>query len=447
MEPLRAKQVASARVRARGDSTASRAARAAHQKRAVRHCKPRLTLRASKLSPPMPLHMRPTLTVLLVHPLQPLVASTPWLAARAKRTVATALLANLHPVVRPNAPVLLLRFELGPLHTGSRPTGDCMRAAAVCAEGYFRHNGGSPATQCALCSAIPGVNCSLNATLDTLILTKGYWRHSTRTRETHRCKASGGWDPCHGGVDAGYEGDGCKASANSNMHPKPMSCLSRGVQLFRLSAPAAEIADCASGHRGPRCELCDGPAYSRYFDKLHARCHDCGKMAARGAVLMCAMLLFMLLAAMSVNPVIGRRCNSPNACIRLIRWVRYVRAIWHDAGMRYKVKALVGFYQCIAAVPSVYNVQPPLGLEHLTRWIHLLELPSEFKPIFFLPTACLGDYRTRIWVGSTWPLFVILGCGACFVLSQWVTERFSRREDHKSVAALIQATFTTGLQR
>ena len=35
--------------------------------------------------------------------------------------------------------------------------------------------------------------------------------------------------------------------------------------------------------------------------------------------------------------------------------------------MRYKVKALVGFYQCIAAVPSVYNVQPPPGLEHLTQ--------------------------------------------------------------------------------
>ena len=81
--------------------------------------------------------------------------------------------------------------------------------------------------------------------------------------------------------------------------------------------------------------------------------------------------------------------------------------------MRYKVKALVGFYQCIAAVPSVYNVQPPLGLEHLTRWIHLLELPSEFERIFVVSAACLGDYRTRIWVGSTWPLVVILTCAAC----------------------------------
>jgi hypothetical protein len=35
--------------------------------------------------------------------------------------------------------------------------------------------------------------------------------------------------------------------------------------------------------------------------------------------------------------------------------------------MRYKIKALLGFYQCVAAVPSVYNVQPPLGLEEYTR--------------------------------------------------------------------------------
>ena len=81
--------------------------------------------------------------------------------------------------------------------------------------------------------------------------------------------------------------------------------------------------------------------------------------------------------------------------------------------MRYKVKALVGFYQVIAAVPSVYNVRPPLGLEHLTPWVHLLELPSEFERIFVVPTACLGTYRTLILIGSTWPLVVILACAVC----------------------------------
>eukprot|EP00966_Prymnesium_polylepis_P002190 50331-Prymnesium_polylepis.1 len=103
--------------------------------------------------------------------------------------------------------------------------------------------------------------------------------------------------------------------------------------------------------------------------------------------------------------------------------------------MRYKVKALVGFYQCIAAVPSVYSVQPPLGLEHLTRWINLLELPSEFERIFLVPTACLGDYSTRIWVGSTWPLVVILACTACLVGAEGM-QRGSQRGNQACVASV-----------
>eukprot|EP00966_Prymnesium_polylepis_P109135 2525388-Prymnesium_polylepis.1 len=42
--------------------------------------------------------------------------------------------------------------------------------------------------------------------------------------------------------------------------------------------------------------------------------------------------------------------------------------------MRYKVKAVVGLYQCMSAVPSVFNVETPPGLEHWTLvsifWFH-----------------------------------------------------------------------------
>ena len=280
-----------------------------------------------------------------------------------------------------------------------------------CAEDYYRPLANSSATDCELCSAIRGVSCGVNTTLATLQLVQAHWRHTGATVQTWRCKSDGSWSPCLGGANAGTEGDGY----------------------------------CAEGYQGPRCELCDGPAYSRYFDKLDARCHDCGDMGARSAVLVCVMLLLILLAAASGSSTVTGRLKSLDACNKPLRFVRYVQTIWLDAGMRYKVKTLVGFYQCVAAIPSVYNVQPPLGLEHLTRWIHLLELPSEFERIFVVPTACLGDYRTRIWVGSIWPLVVILVCAVHLIGNEFV--QGCRRGDARSLQARIRTALTVGLQR
>eukprot|EP00966_Prymnesium_polylepis_P252538 5838347-Prymnesium_polylepis.1 len=60
--------------------------------------------------------------------------------------------------------------------------------------------------------------------------------------------------------------------------------------------------------------------------------------------------------------------------------------------MRYKVKAIIGFYQCIAAVPSVFDVVTPPGLEEYTRWIRLVELPAILGLELVLPGKCLGSY-------------------------------------------------------
>jgi hypothetical protein len=98
----------------------------------------------------------------------------------------------------------------------------------------------------------------------------------------------------------------------------------------------------------------------------------------------------------------------------MLRGVARAKASWHAAGMRYKLKALVGFYQCIAAVPSIYNMVPPLGLEEYIRWIDLFELPSELESIF-VPAMCLGDYRARIWLGSSWPIALLIAFAAGFI--------------------------------
>eukprot|EP00966_Prymnesium_polylepis_P207831 4814158-Prymnesium_polylepis.2 len=96
-------------------------------------------------------------------------------------------------------------------------------------------------------------------------------------------------------------------------------------------------------------------------------------------------------------------------------------------------------------VPSVYNVQSPPGLEHLTRWVHLLELPSEFERIFVVPTACLGDYSTRIWFGSTWPLVIMLVCAVYFIGSECV-QRYGCRGD-RNLATSVWVALTVGLRR
>jgi hypothetical protein len=117
-------------------------------------------------------------------------------------------------------------------------------------------------------------------------------------------------------------------------------------------------------------------------------------MTTRTIVAACVALLLILAAAMSGSPVVIRHLNDfSKACSALLRLVRNARVVWQEAGMRYKYKALVGFYQCMAAVPSVYNVRPPIGLEDYTQWTSLLELPSEFERIFQVHTALLWRLR------------------------------------------------------
>ena len=171
----------------------------------------------------------------------------------------------------------------------------------LCADDYYRPNPHLPASECTLCSAIHGVSCASNATLNTLNLTVGYWRHSLSTSETHFCKFNGDWTPCLGGIDAADDGDGY----------------------------------CALGYRGPRCELCDSTnEYSHYFDDLDARCHDCGDVAMKVSVIVC-VLLGMILAAVAAF-VLSECMTRSAARARLKQRVRRARKFWRKAGMRFK---------------------------------------------------------------------------------------------------------------
>ena len=195
---------------------------------------------------------------------------------------------------------------------------------AICREGFFRLRASSSAKECSSCETMRGVRCDTNATVATLNLTKGYWRHSKATREVWPCKRNGGWSPCFGGDDAGVDG----------------------------------VGYCAPGYHGPRCELCDGPTQSMHFDRLEARCHGCGDTTA----LRFGVPLAVLGVAIICGGVYIATARSTGAISGAIHSLTdRAQMVWQAAGMRFKMKVAIGFYQCMSAVPSVFNVVPPDG--------------------------------------------------------------------------------------
>jgi hypothetical protein len=56
-----------------------------------------------------------------------------------------------------------------------------------------------------------------------------------------------------------------------------------------------------------------------------------------------------------------------------------------------QVKALLGLYQCVAAVPSVYNVSTPPDLPEYHD-MFVIVLKFGFNLDILLPPACFGSY-------------------------------------------------------
>eukprot|EP00966_Prymnesium_polylepis_P018379 423117-Prymnesium_polylepis.1 len=107
---------------------------------------------------------------------------------------------------------------------------------------------------------------------------------------------------------------------------------------------------------------------------------------------------------------------------------------------------MVGFYQCIAAVPSVFNVVAPSGLEQYTQWLKLLELPSDFGLDLVVRAACFGSYRNRVWISSCWPIvFLLVGAGTSvgWTLLRERCKNTGLRVFHGD----IRAAARTGIQR
>jgi len=283
---------------------------------------------------------------------------------------------------------------------------------AICAKDYYRPRADSDAAECTLCSTIRGVVCPgrsadvQGTTTETLVLKSRFWRHSNVTLETHACKSAGSWSPCVGGADAGSDGD----------------------------------SYCAPGYRGPRCEICNGTT-AQYFDRMDAGCHSCNEIMSRAqtSIVLGTMLLLMLVSAVLVAA--GRSSRYGARLKGVVRLARYIRGGWKRAGMRYKVKALAGFWQCLAAVPSIFDMETPADLEHYKVWMNIIEFPVHLGLEVVVPGSCFGEYLNRLLLGALWPVaFVLLGFA---MLVGWRLFRAHRNEE---LAFAVTASARAGLQ-
>jgi hypothetical protein len=194
-------------------------------------------------------------------------------------------------------------------------------SCSICATGFFLANTSSAASggNCKECPL--GANCAVGTSAETLVLRKCFWRHSSATAILRSCKQRGDWSPCRGGNVSGSDvsGDGY----------------------------------CESGYRGPMCQLCDtADKHSKYFDTLQAKCYDCGDVTGRSAGIFAA-LVCVFLVWYGINTCINRAANQNEKVVSTAQTARF---IWGFVGMRFKIKLFVGFFQCLAAAPSVFNV-------------------------------------------------------------------------------------------
>ena len=235
------------------------------------------------------------------------------------------------------------------------------KACTICAEHYYRPNARSSVADCTTCNQSRGFSCGLNATVQTIVLNRGYWRHSHMASTTWRCRRKNDWSPCIGGLDAGHDGDGyCNSSADG-------------------------------GYRGPQCEVC--VTSDHFFDKIEARCRACGSVATRTAIAF-AVLIFLLVALFVLGWAVGVHNKPQSRCGRLLKRVRSMKELWDSTGMRYKEKALVGLFQCVAAIPSVFGVSAPAGMvEEYDRWLNLMDQMSQFGIDYVVRADCFGSYR------------------------------------------------------
>ncbi|KAL1527384.1 hypothetical protein AB1Y20_016052 [Prymnesium parvum] len=292
----------------------------------------------------------------------------------------------------------------------ARPGSPGSQGCTVCAAGFYRPDATSPADECVACD-ISGVDCPFNSTLASLNITHGFWRPAGTSEEVWACGVDGSWSPCAGGRTSELLGSGY----------------------------------CQPGYYGPRCELCEGPKHSKYFDDEDSRCHDCGDVGSRTGLIIgiCLAIVLTLGLGAALFTWMGKQRHL------LIRhfliFVKRSLLRISTLALMPKLKLVIAFYQSVLALPRVYDVHMPASYYDWVSAFEWLELSFDDLVI---PGACVnGGFSARLVIYAMMPMFLMLGVLVLSTFS-YIAERFhmSRTSPMDSTSTeAVRPTFWRGL--
>ncbi|KAL1499729.1 hypothetical protein AB1Y20_012416 [Prymnesium parvum] len=254
-------------------------------------------------------------------------------------------------------------------------------ACDLCAAGYYRQHAHSPVSECQSCAAFPNVRCALNATLESVELSEGYWRLSGLSSEVLQCAGQPAASPCAGGSRAGERG----------------------------------VGYCRAGRHGPRCELCANS--SQYISR--GECVDCPEAHGRILLLAAPLAALAALAALVL-------CVAPRFAPRAYRFAQQ-RKIRLEAGISNlalipKLKLAVSFFQTVGFLPAVYGLGLPDYYYNWIDFVHIFDL--DWMAVLF-PTACLaGGFHDRLLIRALTPIVLVV----CVLMFGAIYHLLHRRE-------------------
>jgi len=245
-----------------------------------------------------------------------------------------------------------------------------------CAEGYYLQIPSSddidlfnrPDVYCTECPEKGG--CVTNTTIQTMGVSKEFWRDSLFTASLFRCNSNS---------------DVCKGFNETD------ETLAR-----RLSSETLDDSlYCKEGHRGPLCEVCIDEG--NYFDDSKGECMKCPRVRWEPIVIVISLLIGMVLFRMAAS------YYEPLGAL-----LTQGAVLVSNYSPQAKFKLLISFYQVVGTLTSIYGVQ---FSESFTDWFKFVDFLSFDYFTDLLPTTCLGSMNTRLVVTVTYPFGVIfIGC-------------------------------------
>ena len=224
---------------------------------------------------------------------------------------------------------------------GPKDVADC-----ICTDSYYRNDNST--YDCTRCPA--GTECKGGAELETLTVSKNYWRPNVRTMP-QLCP----YETCLGGTTSG------------NWEP--------GTSI-----------GCKPPFGGPFCVACAGLAADQYFDSSLQACRSC-----MGFVIMVIVFFAAMIFGACTFIALRRRERARGG------WLKFCCSFWHRLrtaatfiDLAAKGKMLLSFATIVAQLQDVYQLHYPGGYSSLTRRIFSPIRLQVFGWIPGLNFKCLG---------------------------------------------------------